>query len=88
MGGKDHVFELTPPRRLEVYRPQRRCRRVARKLESERKRTGGQHWRQQGQFVEGEAEWRVGVCEDVGGVEDRDKKKDEIVSGYQSTASA
>jgi hypothetical protein len=55
---------LTGDRGLEVYGTQCRSNRLARFLESERKRARGQHRRQQGQPVEGEAERRMGVRED------------------------
>ena len=55
---------LTDPRRLEIYRPQRRRRRMACKLEPQWQCACGQHWRQPSQFVEGEAERRVGLCQD------------------------
>jgi WD40 repeat protein len=71
---------LTMYRRLEVHHPQRRGGRVARELESERKRTGGQHWRQQGQLVEGEAKRRLGVRQDIGGVGGCGRKDDITVS--------
>jgi len=54
---------------MEVNGPQRGSRRVARELESERQCSCRQHWRQQGQLVEGEAERRVGVREDDGGID-------------------
>jgi protein transport protein SEC13 len=51
-------------RRVEVHGTERRCRRLACKLELERQRAGRQHRRQQGQPVEREVEWRVGVRQD------------------------
>lgn len=56
---------LTIFRRVEVYRSQCRCCRLARKLELEWKCAGRQHWRQPSQPVEGEAEWWLGVCQDA-----------------------
>jgi hypothetical protein len=59
----------TTNRRMEIHRPQRRSRRLARQLESERERARRQHQRQQGQSMEGAVERRVGVCEDDRGVD-------------------
>jgi hypothetical protein len=55
---------LTICRRVEVHCPERRRGRVACELELERQCPGSQHWRQPRQFVEGEAERRMGVCQD------------------------
>jgi hypothetical protein len=60
----DKSTVLTDCRRVEAHRTKGRRRRMARELESERQRPGGQHRRQQGELVEGEVERRMGVCQD------------------------
>ena len=71
---------LTKYRRLEINHTQCRCGRVARELEFEWECAGSQHWRQQGQPVEREAEWRMGVCQDIGGVGGCGSRRDVTVS--------